>query len=246
MKVYFLGTNGWYDTKTGNTVSVLVETRNKYIILDAGNGIYKADKFIKKDKPIYLLISHYHIDHIAGIHIMHKFQFPQGMDIYGPTGLKDLFRNVMNKPYTIPLTKLRTKVRLHEISAQDPLPEGIEFGVLKHSALCYGYRISSDKKVVSYCTDTGICANLYRLARGADLLITECSFKPGQNNADWPHLNPESAARVALKAGVKKMALIHFDASLYLSIKDRLDSGKVSRKIFRNTIVSRDDTILEI
>ena len=44
MKVLFLGTNGWYDTKTGNTTCILIETKKEYIILDAGNGFYKIDR----------------------------------------------------------------------------------------------------------------------------------------------------------------------------------------------------------
>lgn len=52
MKIIFLGTNGWYDTKTGNTICTLIETDNEYIILDAGNGIYKIDKYIKKIRRI--------------------------------------------------------------------------------------------------------------------------------------------------------------------------------------------------
>jgi len=56
MKIIFLGTNGWYDTETGNTTCILLEANDYYIILDAGNGLYKADKYIiKENKPIYIL-----------------------------------------------------------------------------------------------------------------------------------------------------------------------------------------------
>lgn len=54
MRIIFLGTNGWYDTDTGNTTCALIDTKSCYIILDAGNGIYKADKYIKENKPVYL------------------------------------------------------------------------------------------------------------------------------------------------------------------------------------------------
>jgi len=55
VKVVFLGTNGWFDTRTGNTICTLVETPREYIILDAGNGIHKADQYIKKKKQNYQL-----------------------------------------------------------------------------------------------------------------------------------------------------------------------------------------------
>jgi ribonuclease BN (tRNA processing enzyme) len=43
MNVIFLGTNGWYDTLTGNTCSVLVQSDEYDVIFDAGNGFAKAD-----------------------------------------------------------------------------------------------------------------------------------------------------------------------------------------------------------
>ena len=75
MKVTFLGTNGWFDTATGNTPSILVQSEKFDIILDAGNGIARADRYITQDKPVFLFLSHFHIDHIAGLHILVKFQF---------------------------------------------------------------------------------------------------------------------------------------------------------------------------
>ncbi|NTW75140.1 MAG: ribonuclease Z, partial [Chlorobiaceae bacterium] len=45
MKVVFLGTNGWYDTPVGNTICILIETGSSIILLDAGSGLYKADRY---------------------------------------------------------------------------------------------------------------------------------------------------------------------------------------------------------
>ncbi len=75
MKITFLGTNGWYDTKTGNTNCVLVETNQYYLIFDAGGGIYKLDQYVKEDKPLYLFLGHLHLDHTSGFHILNKFKF---------------------------------------------------------------------------------------------------------------------------------------------------------------------------
>lgn len=246
MKVYFLGTNGWYDTQTGNTVCVLVETVNKYVIFDAGNGLYKIDRYITKNKPILLFLSHYHLDHIIGFHTLAKFKFKQGLDIYGPVGLKTLFKKVINRPYTIPISQLKTKVRLHELNNPDALPNGIEYAKLRHSSVCYGYRLLAENKSVVYCTDTGLCNSLYSLIRRSDLFIIECSLRSGQFNRGWPHLNPESAAKVADEAEAKKMVLIHFDASLYPDFQERAEALKISKKIFKNSSVSYDGMKIEL
>ena len=82
MQVTFLGTNGWFDTAAGNTVSVLVQSEEYDIIFDAGNGIAKADRYITQKKPVYLFISHLHIDHIAGLHTLVKFRLKKGLHVY--------------------------------------------------------------------------------------------------------------------------------------------------------------------
>ena len=51
MKLIFLGTNGWYDTNTGNTICIMIETNKEYIILDAGSALYKIDQYITDENP---------------------------------------------------------------------------------------------------------------------------------------------------------------------------------------------------
>ena len=74
MKITFLGTNGWYATQTGNTICTLIETEKYNLVLDAGNGIYKLEKYLDFKKPVFLFISHLHIDHIEGLHILSHFK----------------------------------------------------------------------------------------------------------------------------------------------------------------------------
>lgn len=243
MKVYFLGTNGWYDTKIGNTVCVLVETKSAYIIFDAGTGLYKIDRYIKLDKPVYLFLSHYHLDHVIGLHILNKFNFKQGIDIYGPPGLKVLFERVINLPYSMPISRLNMRIGLHEINGSSLLPLGINYMLLRHSSVCYGYKIISEGRTVVYCTDTGVCRNLSFLAKDADLFIAECSFKSKQKDIHWPHLNPEDSAKIAKKVNVKKLALLHFDAALYLTYKDRFLAEQTAKKIFKNSKAAKDGLV---
>ncbi|HPT39955.1 MAG TPA: ribonuclease Z [Candidatus Omnitrophota bacterium] len=246
MKAYFLGTNGWYDTNTGNTVCTLLDTKDSYIIFDAGNGFYKIDRYIKTDKPINLFLSHFHLDHVSGLHILAKFNFKQGLDIYGPAGLKRLFKEVINAPYSMPIKQLKMPVRLHEVNSRSLLPAGIEYKPLKHSSVCYGYRVEKEGKTVAYCTDTGVCRNLLSLACAADLLIAECSFKQGQKNLAWPHLNPESAGKIAKDAKAKKLVLVHFDAEIYRDLAQRKQAAQLARKFFREAIFGYDNLQLKI
>lgn len=254
MEVIFLGTNGWYDSDTGNTICTMISSEKYHIILDAGNGIYKADSYIrdiKHDKPVYLFLSHFHLDHIEGLHILNKFRFSQGLHIYGQKGTKKILDTIINRPFTVPLNELPFPVEVHELS-EGPykIPFPIECRFLLHASPCIGYRIEIDGKIIAYCPDTGICENAVKLAEDADLLIAECSHKPGENNPEWPHLNPKDAVEIARRAKAKRLALTHFDAGRYTTIEERLEAAETvetaERAGIEKIIVACDSMILKL
>jgi ribonuclease BN (tRNA processing enzyme) len=219
MKIRFLGTNGWFSTDTGNTACALMESEECYIVLDAGDGIYKLDRYIKTEKPIHLFLSHLHLDHILGFHQLNKFRFKQTLTIHGLKGTRENLQ-IIRHPYTIPFSDLPFPVKIHELKEgrhSNPFPFTCK--LLFHSDPCLGYRLELDGKVITYCTDTGVCDSLYELAQDASLLITECSLKPGQDAGGWPHLNPREAANAAKQAKVEQLVLTHFDAESYQTIK---------------------------
>ena len=246
MKLIFLGTNGWYDTALGNTLSVLLDTDKAYIVFDAGGGFYKLDRYIKKNKPIIVLLSHFHLDHIIGLHALAKFNFTQGIKVFGPKGVKKLFNTIINAPYSKSINNLKTKISVKEFSNNLKLSVDIKYKELRHMGTCYGYRVSAENKVIAFCTDTGPCRNLDQLAKGADILITESSLPPGIIDNHWPHLNPQQAALIAKQAEVKKLFLVHFDAGVYLTNKDRDMAQSAARKIFKNTIAAKDGLSVRI
>lgn len=247
MKIAFLGTNGWYDTKTGSGISTLLETGSCYIVFDAGNGIYKLDRYVREDKPVYLLISHFHLDHVCGLHILNKFKFSKGLSICVNAQDRGLLESLVDEPYTIPLDKLPYKVRVLSIPDEvEAIPFSLDWRYLRHSVPTLGFRVEIDGKVIVYCPDTGYCKEAVELAKGADLLIAECAYLPGEADEGWPHLNPESAAKLALEAGVKRLVLTHFDASRYLSMEDRARAEEVAKAIFPDTLAAKDDLVLDL
>ena len=246
MKIYFLGTMGWFDTKLGNTLCILVDTGSEYVIFDAGTGFFKIDNYIKDRRPIYLFLSHFHLDHIIGLHTLNKFFFSQGINVFGPTGTQKMFDTVINTPYSKPVRKLKSKIKVKDITRGIKFPINIKYGKLLHTTVCYGYRLSANGKTIAFCTDTGPCVQMKALAKYADLLITEASLPPGTIDRGWPHLNPEQAARAAKVSKVKKMALVHFDAGDYLKEKDIKLAEESARKIFKNTIAARDGFCLDV
>ena len=242
MKITFLGTNGWFDTACGNTLCVLIETANEYIVLDAGSGFVKLNRYITAPKPIYLMLSHFHIDHIVGLHTLMKFDFPKGLTIVGQPGTQAALATFVNPPFSSPLARNKYPVTIHDLpDASRVLPFRVKALPLIHASPCYGYRLEVEQRVITYCTDTGYCANAVTLARDADLLITECARKPGQPVGDWPHLDPASAARIAREANAQQLALVHFDAAVYTKLEDRALAENAARETFANVFATRDE-----
>lgn len=254
MKIIFLGTNGWYTSPTGNTPCILIDSKTQYVVFDAGNGIYKLDKYITEYKPISLFISHFHIDHVSGLHTLGKFSFSQGIDVYVGSGRKKDFETLVNPPYTIGfrpdqknISNLKTEIRLHELSDGK---HNINFPVsvieLFHAYRNHGFRVTLDDKIIAYSGDCGINDKSKILAKNVDLLIHESgNLKPGQD-ANWGHTSPVEAATLAKESNVKRLILTHFGSSLYPTLAKRKNAEIEAKKIFSNTIAALDDLVLEI
>jgi ribonuclease BN (tRNA processing enzyme) len=247
MKIIFLGTNGWYDTKTGNTISILIVTKEHNIVLDAGTGFAKLDRYVSNSNPIFLFLSHFHLDHLIGLHTLIKFSFDQRLTLIGPKGTEKVLKALLRQPFTAPLASLSFETEILEMpESEGRFPFSVKGMNLFHPPLSMGYRFHLEGKEIAYCPDTGYCENAVTLAKGADLLISECSFLPGENSTDWPHLNPQSAARIAKEAGAARLALVHFDAAKYTTMELRKKAEQEAQKILPNTFACEDDQVLEM
>jgi len=246
MDVVFLGTNGWYDSGTGNTISVLIRTVDFDVVLDAGYGIAKMDRYAAPGRDTFLFLSHFHLDHIAGLHTLCKFRFGK-LTVCGPAGTRTALDTIMNSPFTVPLSGLPYPSSVCELPDEGvSLPFPVEARPLRHASLTLGYRFRFAGHSIAYCPDTGYCENAVRLAAGADLLIAECAYREGGSNEAWPHLNPETAARIAVEAGARRLALVHFDAVEYSSPDARKEAEAVARRTFPPAFAAMDDTILAL
>ncbi len=244
MKLFFLGTNGWFSTKTGNTVCAAIALRDRLIVLDAGDGIAKLYPLMKRlgMRRADIFLSHLHLDHAGGLHTLPLM--PRGMRIriFAHKSYIPALRRLLAHPYTASAEEQFAKITLHSFSTgENRLPYGVRALPLDHADPCFGFRFSLEGKQIAYCTDTGHCKNFGRLAAGADLLITECTLPPGAKTMPiWPHLSPEAAAREAAAAGVKRLILTHFDAKQPNGLAIRRTAQKAARKIFPRTVAAKD------
>jgi len=244
-KVIFLGTNGWYDSKTGNTTSTLVKTKDFNIVLDAGNGIAKLSRYIDYDKPTYLFISHFHLDHVEGLHTLCMNRLPKGMNIIVHKGGAKILNTLMEHPYMTPIRDLKFDVNIIETGEDGcDLPFSASFLPMQHAPVTQGIRFDADGVTIAYCLDTGYCENAVTLAKNTDLLIIECTLRSDSNSKN--HLNPELCAAVARESGTRKLALTHFEAKSYPDIEARIEAEQIVKKLYENSFMCMDDMEIEL
>lgn len=88
----------------------------------------------------------------------------------------------------------------------------VETAVVDHPVEAYAMRITEDVTAggtLAYSGDTGPCEALVELARGADLLLVEASFREGPNQRPGLHLTGRQAAEAGARAEVGAVVLTH-------------------------------------
>jgi ribonuclease BN (tRNA processing enzyme) len=76
-----------------------------------------------------------------------------------------------------------------------------------HTPESVAYRLEVDGYSLVYSGDAAPHGGLAKLADGADLLISECSFPSGWATDD--HLNADSVSQIAEQARVKSLVITH-------------------------------------
>ena len=93
--------------------------------------------------------------------------------------------------------------------------------------------------------DTRPCAGTIEGARGAELLVHEATFADEEQAraVETGHSTAREAAEVAARAGVKQLLLTHLSARYSF---DTSDLEREARERFRNVLVGRDGTQVEV
>ncbi len=188
----------------------LLEHRGFKLLIDCGSAVLsKLQTFLRTEELDAAIISHYHADHIADIgvlqHALYVSKFTSHLEkclpIYGHR--EDMkFNDLTYKDVT-------KGIAYHQDEQLHIGPFTISFLQTKHSVPCYAMRIEADEKVIVYTADTAYFFELSHIAKGADLLLSECNFYKGMDAAAAGHLTSEEAGIIAQQASVKQLILTH-------------------------------------
>lgn len=221
MKIVVVGSGTGVPLLDRGSPCILLMTGSEYTLFDLGPGaLRRLLRFgIPHERIDRIFFTHFHPDHTADlVHFLFATRNPPVLQtrkpflLAGAKGLQE-FLEKLQRAYGKWLKVPERIMTIDELEGTKPDSRAFkEFKVfsqpLQHTPNSLAYRVEdgSGARLV-YSGDTGYSEELIDFAREADLLILESSF-PEQNKVDH-HLTPAIAGRIAARAKVKKLMLVH-------------------------------------
>lgn len=261
MRITPLGTMGWIPVRGCHTCCYCVEYDGRLILLDAGTGVARfsesahaaiADKYDK----VYIFLSHYHLDHIAGLIYLPQFFKGKEVHIAGPgkaiygAGVKEILITLTTSPYfSRSITDFPMKIHFHNLRTGRKKIDGLEVTTIlqEHSDPSLGIRIENS---VCYCTDTTTSILTVPFAEDCKVLLHEAWFdekdygeliRQMESSRDAQkalssHSDIESVCTIARNARVEALMLIHLNPDYDSERLAALE--KQARGIFPNSFTA--------
>lgn len=218
----FLGTSAALPTATrANTALAFTHENGQTLLVDCGGEVYSAllRASIAPGSVSDLFLTHAHIDHIGGLpSLIESFRLggrTADLRVWGLAPVIATARRIVSTfsyeltlddwPFTVAFNQVADgqRVELASIAAT--------VGEVEHALPTAGLRLTLPGGDVAYTSDTQPCEGVQQLARGAHLLITECTFLGnGTDHARRSkHTTAPEAGQEAAQAGVRTLALVH-------------------------------------
>ena len=215
----------------GNTPCLEVEGGDgQMLVLDAGYGVVGLGQRIMEtgggngNATVHLIFTHLHWDHIQGMPFFAPIYVP-GNHVVIHSVSERTARAAMERLFTSVYSPIKGVENLGASISYEEIGEGLELGgisltpmILDHGVPTLGFRVADERSVVVHATDheggNPACdGRLIEAARGADLLIHDAQFTSAeyQRYKGWGHSHTDAALKNAREAGVKRLALFHYD-----------------------------------
>lgn len=250
---------GWIPVGDLHTCCYCLEYDGQLIILDAGTGMARFHepelrKILDRCNTILLLLSHYHLDHIAGIIYLPFFFKNKEIHIAGPgrsvygRSAEAILSSLVSPPYFgRPIMNFPMNIKIHDLEPGLNRICGTDIHTIvqEHSDPSLGIKVGGE---VCYITDTTCSDQTVEFARNCKLLLHESWFDAqdydtfmekaaSDPNASDPlkyHSHVTRAAEIARDANVEQLMLIHWNPAY--SLQRIAEMEGLARKIFPGTI----------
>ena len=218
-----LGTGAAVPAPSRDNTSLVLDDGAGLTLVDASGSPIKrlVEAGLDPERLARVIITHEHLDHTYGYPSLLQSLWLMGrreaLPVYAlPETWRFLDRLVdayrpASWPDGFPIDR-------HDIPAgNEPFLEcdGIRVRAARgqHAVPAIGIRVETPTGgVVVYSSDTAPCPSITELARGADLLLHESTFRAGKEELanQLGHSTARQAGEVAAAAGAARLALIHF------------------------------------
>lgn len=228
MRLIVLGCSGSGPGPTSPASGYLLDTGDAHLVMDLGNGTFGAlQRHLDPWTLDAVLFSHLHPDHCADFSalVVHRRYHPRPpfdararrLPVHAPAEAPTRFAAA----YAPSSAELAETV-LTDVFDFHPHTDGGRVQVagatvtasrVDHPCDAYGLRVEHDGRSLVFSGDTGPCAGLVELARGADVLLCEATWPHVLPSWDEPprgvHLSGRQAGEHAAAAGVGRLLLTH-------------------------------------
>ena len=252
MKLTILGSGTLVPNGTRNSAGYFVELPDAQVMMDCGAAtVHALDLFgLPWERMTHLLVSHFHVDHVGELASLF-FAFRYGMrserdeplTLLGPIGLEKVMEG-LKSAFGPKLFEPKFPVILQLVKPGDQFDLGHESSLwvakTPHTDESIAIRIENRGRVLCYTGDTAYSDDLVGFFSGADVLISECSFR--EPRPDVRHLSIAEVARLASRAAVAKLIVTHF----YFEVNEAELRAELERGYGGEVVVGRDGLSIEI
>jgi ribonuclease BN (tRNA processing enzyme) len=192
------------------------EGRTFRVVLDMGFGAFGQ---LEARMDVFdidaVLLSHLHADHCIDLSAYYvRLKYDPGsprrrVAVYGPSDTAARLARAYDLPEQPGMSE---QFRFERWQPAEPLhlgPFTVTVAPMAHPVETYAMSVEHEGRRLVYSGDTGPCADLVELARGAQLMLCEASFAEGPDNPPALHLTGRQAGEHATQAGVGKLVLTH-------------------------------------
>ncbi|MHB8792519.1 MAG: MBL fold metallo-hydrolase [Thermoleophilia bacterium] len=280
-KFTLLGTGGWIPTARRETTCAILSMPDALFIFDAGTGLARLleDRFRPElelaqapgsdaashsapasTREVHLFLSHYHLDHIAGlvylpamfrgrtVHLHPPAQSVTGDDPHA------IINGIIRKPYNPQaIADLPFELSIEPLEEGEHIIAGISVRVRRqiHADPSVAYRIGD---LLVFATDTADDPATPEFARGVRLLAHEAwidgieeedpATEHIAREAYAAHASARQVATRAAEAGVEKLVLVHINPLRGAAYQERMLAA--AQKIFPGTVILEDGETVEL
>ncbi len=217
MELTILGSGTIVPSLTRWSPAHLLRASGTTILIDLGPGTLR--RMVQAGAGIpdidAVCISHFHPDHVADfVPLIFASKYAVGacrtrdLTVVAPPGFGELYAGLIEVfgNWIVP-EAYRLDIREATGTPIDLGPVTVTTAPANHNPESIAMRFTGPEGSLVYSGDTDWSGDLVALARGADLLLLECSFPDDMKVPG--HLTPSEAGRLARGAGVSHLVLTH-------------------------------------